>query len=265
MMDGYWKGRPVFQLKTVPTRRYHSKAPLDSTAVPKEEPEHTEVQSPTVRNPVRNSQGLPDLNTDLGRTLNQKLMTFRDFDDTEFHKVLLELFETPETSDCWIHTATAWICFHHVPRRTLYVPEETEVPHDCLGSHRCALFFKNSADQERKSCEDQWNMDNNRDVGFIWTGLTLFQTSNCIPDTVVEQETHDKAARDTKTLHRSNEPTEQQRATHNLTHLPYRSRCEHCVKAKSREKQSKRQTDKQPVIQIDYCFVHTGPDVGKRH
>ena len=267
MIDEYWKGKTVFQLKTVPTFRHHSKAPPDNTAVPKEEPEDTEVQSSTVRNPVRNSQGSPDLNTDHGRTLNQKLMTFRNLDDTEFHKVLLELFETPETetgelrtSDCWIHTPAAWIRFHHVPRRTLYVPEETDVPHDCLGSHRLTLFYETSTGQY----EDQWNMDSNRDVGFVWTGLTLFQTSNCIPDTVVEQETHEKAARDTKTLHRSNEPTEQQRATHNLTHLPYRSWCEHCVKAKSHEKQSKRQTDKQPVIQIDYCVVQTGPDVGKR-
>ena len=178
MIDEYWKGRTVFQLKTVPTRRYHSKAPPDNTAVPKEEPEHTEVQSSTVRNPVRNSQGSPDLNTDRGRTLNQKLMTFRNFDDTEFHKVLLELFETPETetgelrtSDCWIHIPAAWIRSHHVPRRTLYVPEETEVPHDGLGSHRLTLFYETSTDQDGKSYEDQWNMDNNRDVGFIWTGL----------------------------------------------------------------------------------------------
>ena len=271
MIDEYWKGKTVFQLKIVPTFRHHSKAPPDNTAVPKKEPEDTEVQSSTVRNPVRNSQGSPDLNTDHGRTLNQKLMTFRNLDDTEFHKVLLELFETPETetgelrtSDCWIHTPAAWIRFHHVPRRTLYVPEEIEVPHNCLGSHRLTLFYETSTDQDGKSYEDQWNMDSNRDVGFIWTGLTLFQTSSCIPDTVVEQETHEKAARDTKTLHRSNEPTEQQRATHNLTHLPYRSWCEHCVQSKSREKQSKRQTDKQPVIQIDYCVVQTGPDVGKR-
>ena len=224
MMDGYWKGKTVFQLKTVPTRRYHSKAPPDSTAVSKEEPEHTEAQSSTVRNPVRNSQGSSDLNTDHGRTLNQKMMTFRDFDDTEFHKALLELFETPETetgelrtSDCWIHTPAAWIRFHHVPRRTLYVPDETEVPHDLLGAYRLTLFYKTGTDQDGKSFVDQWNTDNGRDAGFVWTGLTLFQTSDCIPDTVVEQETHDKAARDAKALPRPNEPTDQQRATHNLT------------------------------------------------
>ena len=92
----------------------------------------------------------------------------------------------------------------------------------------------------------------------------MSQTSDCIPDTTVEQERHDKAAKGTNALTRSNEPTEQQRATHNLTHLPYRSWCEHCVKAKRREKHSKRQTDGQPVIQVDYCTVNTGPDVGQR-
>ena len=80
----------------------------------------------------------------------------------------------------------------------------------------------------------QWNTDESRDVGFVWTGLTLFQTSG-IPDFIVEQETHDKAARDAKALPRPNEPTDQQRATHNLTPLPYRSWCEYCVKSKGRE------------------------------
>ena len=157
--------------------------------------------------------------------LNQKLMTFRDFDDSETHKVLLELFDMSETetgelrkSDCRIHTPAAWIRFYHVPRRTPYVPDETELPHGQLGSRRLTLFYTTSTDQDGKPRVDRWNTDGNRDVGFIWTGLTLFQTSDCIPDTVVEQEMHDKAARDTKALPRSNEPTEQQRATHNLTH-----------------------------------------------
>ena len=107
MMDGYWKGRTIFQLKNVPTRRYHSKAPPDSTAVSKEGPEHTEAQSFIVRNPVRNSQGSPDLNADHGRTLNQKLMTFRDFDDTEFHKVF------------------CWNCLSHLKRKLVNSEHQT--------------------------------------------------------------------------------------------------------------------------------------------
>ena len=36
------------------------------------------------------------------------------------------------------------------------------------------------------------------------------------------------------------------------------------MKAKGREKRSKRQVDRQPVIQVHYSFVNTGPDVGQR-
>ena len=84
------------------------------------------------------------------------------------------------------------------------------------------------------------------------------------PEVTVEQETHDKAAREAKALPRPNEPIEQQRAQHNLTHLPYRSWCEHRVRAKGKERQSKRNTDTQPVIQIDYSFANTGADVQQR-
>ena len=136
--------------------------------------------------------------------------------------------------------------------------------HDRLGSYRLTLFYKTSTDRDEKSFVDQWRTDESRDVGFVWTGLALFQTSDSIPDTIVAQETHDKAARDAKALPRPNEPTDQQRATHSLTHLPFRSWCEYCVKSKGRENHSKRQTDRQPVIQVDYCFVNTGPDVGQR-
>ena len=60
---------------------------------------------------------------------------------------------------------------------------------------------------------------------------------------------------------RPNEPTEQQQAQHNLTHLPYRSWCEHRVRAKGKERQSKRNTDREPVIQVDYLFVSTGKGI----
>ncbi len=93
--------------------------------------------------------------------LDQKLMTFPDF-DTEFRKALLELFDTHETetgelrtSHCWIHTPAGWIRFHHEPRRPLYVPDETKLPHDQLGSYRLTLFYRTSADQDGKSCVDQ--------------------------------------------------------------------------------------------------------------
>ena len=54
------------------------------------------------------------------------------------------------------------------------------------------------------------------------------------------------------------------RERHTISHTDHTGHGKHCVKAKSREKQSKRQTDRQPVIQVDYCIVNTGPDVGQR-
>ena len=62
-------------------------------------------------------------------------------------------------------------------------------------------------------------------------------------------------ARTVKTLPIPHEPTAQERATHELTHLPYRSWCTVCVQAKGKELQHRRQsTEKQPVIQLDYHF-----------
>ena len=60
LMEAYWKGRTVFQVKTVPTRKYHSNAPPENIAAPKEEPEPTQPQSFSARTPFQKSQGLPD-------------------------------------------------------------------------------------------------------------------------------------------------------------------------------------------------------------
>eukprot|EP00435_Cladocopium_sp_Y103_P056843 s686_g19.t1 len=70
---------------------------------------------------------------------------------------------------------------------------------------------------------DMWRLDDQTEPPMsppvVWTGVTVFQRSE--PEVTVEQETRDKAAREAKTLPRPNEPTEQQRAQHNLMHLPY--------------------------------------------
>ena len=50
------------------------------------------------------------------------------------------------------------------------------------------------------------------------------------------------------------------RQVHNLTHLPFRSWCPHCVRGKVKDQQSAKPTDRQPVCQVDYCFATTGKD-----
>ena len=75
------------------------------------------------------------------------------------------------------------------------------------------------------------------DVGHTWIGYTIFEPAPLENFTEEpEQETFDVTARKPKALTSPLEPTQQERELHNLTHLPYRSWCEICVKAKGPKK-----------------------------
>ena len=53
-------------------------------------------------------------------------------------------------------------------------------------------------------------------------------------------------------------PTRQERLEHEVTHVPYRSWCDHCVRGKGRSTQHRYEAEKQdgvPVIGMDYCFL----------
>ena len=47
------------------------------------------------------------------------------------------------------------------------------------------------------------------------------------------------------------------RQLHELTHLPNRNWCSHCLKAKGKHGAPKKQLGRQSVIQVDYCFHST--------
>ena len=70
----------------------------------------------------------------------------------------------------------------------------------------------------------------------------------------------DTSAHVPRSLQVPKEPTAQERAEHELTHLPFRSWCKTCVMSKSRQDHSKKLRLKQPVLQCDYSFF-TDPKV----
>ena len=70
------------------------------------------------------------------------------------------------------------------------------------------------------------------DMNFNWTGITVFEIPLLTEN--VEPETTDLTARAPKPLSHPNEPSEQQRQVHNLTHLPFRSWWPHCVRGKAK-------------------------------
>ena len=67
--------------------------------------------------------------------------------------------------------------------------------------------------------------------------------------------TNNKKHKEPKGVKAPEQPTQQQIREHNLTHLPYRNWCPICVKSRGKADSHKNQTSKQPVIQIDFCYI----------
>ena len=61
-------------------------------------------------------------------------------------------------------------------------------------------------------------------------------------------------------------PTEAEVEEHNLTHLPYRSWCRHCVRGRGKEMPHRKLEDEagMPEVHADLCFLATKPIQGTR-
>ena len=87
------------------------------------------------------------------------------------------------------------------------------------------------------------------------------------PLVVYIQESHDEEqqhehheAHRARGLRQPQQPTPQQIAEHNLTHLPYRNWCPICVQGKGRQDNYKKQQSRQPVIQVDFAYIKSQQD-----
>ena len=66
-----------------------------------------------------------------------------------------------------------------------------------------------------------------------------------------------------KPLPQQTAPTAEEKAQHDMTHLPYRSWCPVCVQAKARDDPHRKQCEPEqsletiPVVQMDYSFART--------
>ena len=77
---------------------------------------------------------------------------------------------------------------------------------------------------------------------------------------VADPDLYESSARRPKGLPAPAEPTLTERREHELTHLPFRSWCPTCVRAKSKQNHSRTLKTKQPVIQLDYAFLGDNSD-----
>ena len=295
-LDDFWKGRTVFSLRAgSQTKRVYGKQhPGQETQTEKSRQTETTETDETLLTKKqmieRLEQTMRKSNARLGpdghlvsdtldsRRLTEEIQTYRDFDDPGYRRKLTEFFLTPSletgelpTNDYWLVGPAGWIRIHHAPRRTLYFPREEDggpLP-GLLGSRRLTCMVHTDDDDWNGTnylnhwrAEDQAEGKNEceLDMGVTWTGFILFEAPR-LYDEIVEPETTDLTAKPARPFPIPNEPTEQQKAIHNLTHLPYQSWCPICTKAKGKEQHSKRQKDRQPVIQVDYCFVKTSEEL----
>ena len=75
-----------------------------------------------------------------------------------------------------------------------------------------------------------------------------------------QQHEHHEARAQSKRTTTTQQPTPQQIAEHNLTHLPYRNWCPICVQGKGRQDNYKKQQSRQPVIQVDFAYIKSQQD-----
>ena len=167
--------------------------------------------------------------------------------------------DTPTTSDYWIREGHLWKRVHVHPRTDLYIPQQTQDGPDVtkLIPERTTMVKPTSGARGYR-IDDDWTTKTNASLNTPWTGSTNFEESTLYKEEVYDMDEEEpQQANTAKGLPQPTQPTAQERAEHELTHLPYRSWCPTCVANKGRADNHPRQSSKLPVVQFDFCYFKT--------
>ena len=162
------------------------------------------------------------------------------------------------TEDYWIQEGHMWKRIHIQPRNELYIPQQTQHGPDITKLKPDRVSFMNPQDGTRMTrFDDQWIPQQQRLTNKIWTGSTNFEEETAYNEEyITEDEDIQQSALPAKGIKAPQQPTEQERKEHNLTHLPYRSWCSICVESKARANNHPQQkTSKLPVVQCDFAYI----------
>ena len=168
------------------------------------------------------------------------------------------------TEDYWERQGEQWIRYHIVSRRRLYVPHGQQPngpnPDELLDSRVTNIFYDDD-NIHSEQLHDVWRRDRQYlaelDVKHTWTGTTVF-TLRPLPDIDEDDPDTVKRARKGTAVNTPKQPTAQERELHNLTHLPYKTWCETCLRSKARPDRHTTTKDKDrstPIIQVDYTYA----------
>ena len=139
---------------------------------------------------------------------------------------------TPSTTgDYWIKEGHLWKRVHQQVRTDLYIPQQTHDGPDVtqLGPAR-STFVKPTNGNRAYRLEDDWTTKTKATLNIPWTGSTSFEEQVSYKNEyfTIEEEEQQQAV-SAKGIKSPDQPTQQERAEHNLTHLPFRSWCKQCV------------------------------------
>ena len=147
-----------------------------------------------------------------------------------------------DNQDYWERQGEHWIRRHTTLTTTLFTP--TDGPgHPPIGSlepHRNTITHNNFGEVSQRKDDWTWTVMGNAALPFHWKGTTRFTVKK---DYEYIQESHEEGheAHRASGLRQPQQPTPQQIAEHNLTHLPYRNWCQICVQGKGRQDNYKKQ------------------------
>ena len=162
------------------------------------------------------------------------------------------------TEDHWIQEGHMWKRVHLQPRNELYIPQQAQHGPDITKLKPERVTFMNPQDGTRISrFDDQWTSQERRMTDKTWTGSTNFEEETTYKEEyITDEEDTQQAAPPAKGVKAPQQPAEQERREHNLTHLPYRSWCTDCVESKGRANNHPTQrTSTLPVIQCDFAYI----------
>ena len=169
-----------------------------------------------------------------------------------------------DNQDYWERQGEYWIRHHTTLRTTLFTPADGpgHPPISTLEPHRTTITHNHFGEVSQR--KDDWTVIGNAALPFQWKGTTRFTVKK---DYEYIQENHDEEqqhehheAHRAIGLRQPQQPTLQQIAQHNLTHLPYRNWCPICVQGKGRQDNYKKQQSRQPIIQVDFAYIKSQQD-----
>ena len=155
------------------------------------------------------------------------------------------------------------------PRRTLFIPIDGpgHPPTSTVEPHRTTHAFDIQTDEVSQIKGGWTTTDMPSELQYTWKGTTAFTLKegfeSTLEDVVAPPPEHPdtlQEARRARGRPQPAQPTRQEMEEHALTHMPYRSWCLICAKAKGKQDAYKQQHSKQPVIQIDFGYLKTSTD-----